>query len=185
MEAFLQMDGNILLWIQDNLRNPVLTPVLKVITSLGNSGIFWIVLTAVLLIFRKTRKAGIASAIALIFSFIMVNVIVKHAVNRVRPYEVVEGLQRLVEKQRDTSFPSGHASSSIASSVDVFKFLPYRRTAIGLVILAGVIAFSRLYVGVHYPTDVLGGVLFGLLSAVLAVMLLKIITKDKKEKVTE
>ena len=89
METFFQIDGNILLWIQENIRNPVLTPVMKAITHLGDAGIFWILLTVILLCFKKTRRAGIVSAIALILSLLVNNLCLKNLVNRTRPYELV------------------------------------------------------------------------------------------------
>ena len=93
METFFQIDGNILLWIQEHIRNPILDPVFEGITHLGDAGIFWILLTAALLCFRKTRKAGIVSAAALIGSLLVNNVCLKNWVGRVRPYEVVDGAE--------------------------------------------------------------------------------------------
>lgn len=172
MDWLINLDGDILLWIQENIRNGILTPIMKLITHLGDAGIFWIVLTLVLLIFKKTRKVGIMSAMALICSLLINNIILKNLFARTRPYEVVDGLTRLIEKQSDYSFPSGHTGSSFAAGVVMFKELP-KKFGIPLLILAILISLSRLYVGVHYPTDVLAGVITGTISALISIKLYK------------
>lgn len=159
------MEPNILLWIQDNLRNDVLTPFFVVITSLGNAGILWILITAGLLIPKKTRKVGILCVAALLFSFLIDNVLLKNLVARTRPYEVIEGLTYLVKKPVDYSFPSGHTGTSFATAVVLFFSFP-KKYSFWFLVLAVLIGFSRLYVGVHYPTDVLAGAIIGTLIAV-------------------
>lgn len=171
-DNLLQLDGQILLWIQDNLRFDFLTPVLIAITNLGNAGIFWILLTVVLLCMKKTRKVGCMSAVALLMTLLVDNILLKNLVARTRPYEVVEGLNRLIEKQKDFSFPSGHTGSSFASAIVCFLELP-KKYGVVLLILAVLIAWSRLYLGVHYPTDVLAGAAIGIAAAFFARWLVK------------
>ena len=166
-DRMIEIDGQILIWIQENLRYAFLTPIVKFITHLGDAGIFWILLTLGLLIFKKTRKVGVMSAVALLGALLIDNIILKNLVGRIRPYEVVDGLQCLIGAQKDFSFPSGHTGSSFASAVVCFKELP-KRYGIPLLVLAFLIAFSRLYVGVHYPTDVLAGMAIGTLVALLS-----------------
>ncbi|MDE6203885.1 MAG: phosphatase PAP2 family protein [Lachnospiraceae bacterium] len=161
MDSLIQMDGNILMFIQENIRNPVLDPVMKVITTLGNAGIIWILLTILLLAFKRTRKIGIMSACALVCSLLVNNILLKNLVARVRPYNIVEGLVPIVTKPAEFSFPSGHAGSSFASGSVLYRRLP-KRYGIPILVLAVLISFSRLYVGVHYPTDVLAGMLTGI-----------------------
>lgn len=161
------MDGEILLWIQEYIRNPVLTPIMKVITALGDAGIFWVLVAILCLCIKKTRRAGATIGLALLFSLIVNNGILKNAVARIRPYEVVEGLQCLVGRAVDFSFPSGHSGSSFAAATVIAYLFP-KRYGIPAVILAFLIAFSRLYVGIHYPTDVLVGILDGILLGGLA-----------------
>ena len=133
----------------------------KNITHLGDAGIFWILLTVAMLCFKQTRKAGIYSACALILSLIVNNIILKNLVGRVRPYELVEGLQCIVGPAHDASFPSGHTGASFASAVAIYKQIP-KKFAVFFIVLASLIAISRLYVGIHYPTDVLGGLVTGI-----------------------
>ncbi|MDO5519296.1 MAG: phosphatase PAP2 family protein [bacterium] len=167
LENFIQLDGNILLWIQEYVRNDVLTPVFKFITHLGDSGMIWIVLSLLLLISRKTRKVGLASLLALLFSLLVNNGILKNLVARTRPYDVVNGLQLLIERQTDFSFPSGHTGSSFAAAVVMFHALP-RKYGVPALVLAFLIALSRLYVGVHYPTDVIFAACSGTVLGILA-----------------
>ena len=161
------VDGQILLFIQEHIRNAVGDVFFGGITHLGDAGIFWIVLTLVLLCFKQTRRAGIFSASALLGSLIINNMLLKNLIGRVRPYEVVTGLQCIVAPAVDASFPSGHTGASFASAVSMYGELP-KKYAVFLIILAALIAFSRLYVGIHYPTDVLGGLVTGVAIGLLA-----------------
>ena len=172
MEWFFELDGNILLYIQEYLRSDFMTPIWKFITALGNAGWFWILLTIILLIPKKTRRIGVASAIALFIGSLITNVALKNIVARTRPYEVVEGLNLLVGKAHDFSFPSGHSCASFASAFAIYKTAP-KKYGIAALILASLIAFSRLYVGIHYPTDVIAGIIIGIVSAVISVLIIK------------
>ena len=178
MDYILALDGEILLWIQMYLRHEVLTPVLTFITHLGDKGLFWIVLSLLLLIKKSTRKTGVLSLLSLLITFLIVNVCMKNGFARIRPYETLTDLLLLIEKQSDFSFPSGHSASSFASAVVLFKRLP-KRYGIPILILAVLIAFSRIYMGVHYPTDILAGILIGSIVALLIVYVNKRIEKKK------
>lgn len=154
------MEADILLWIQNNIRNDVLTPIFKFVTTLGNAGMIWIVLSVGLLIPKKTRRVGVLALVSLSFSALIDNVILKNVVARTRPYEVIEGLTSLVGVQKDYSFPSGHTGSAFAAAVVMFLGLP-KKYGIPILVFACLMGLSRLYVGVHYPSDVLGGALIG------------------------
>lgn len=166
LESLLQLDGAILLWIQEHVRQDFLSPVVKFITHLGDAGWCWILLAVILLIVKKTRKIGVVTAVSLLSSYVVNNLILKNLVARVRPYEAVDGLQRIIEAQSDFSFPSGHSASSFAAAVVIFMLCP-RKYGVPALVLAFLIALSRLYVGVHYPTDVLTGVISGTVIAVI------------------
>lgn len=172
MEAILQWDGQALLFIQEHIRQVWMDGFWNTITHLGDAGWFWIILGIVLLIPKKTRKAGIAALAALAIGALITNVALKNIIARIRPYEVVEGLKLLIEPQSDFSFPSGHTCASIGAALAMYPFLE-RKWGIPLVILAVLISLSRLYVGVHYPTDVLGGAVVGVLAAWGAVRIVK------------
>ena len=181
LQLLSELDGGILLWIQDYLRNPVLTPVIKGITTLGNGGAIWILLTLLLLMLPKTRKVGCMMVAALLGTLLINNILLKNLVARTRPYEVVEGLTYLVRRPSEFSFPSGHAGSSFAAACVMLRRLP-KRYGIPAFVLAVLIALSRLYVGVHYPSDVLFGVISGILISYAAEAIVERIWQRKKER---
>lgn len=174
-----ELDSGILLWIQEYLRNPVLTPILKVITTLGNGGAIWILLTLLMLILPKTRKVGCMMTTALLGTLLINNILLKNLVARTRPYEVIEGLTYIVKRPKEFSFPSGHAGSSFAAASIMLRRLP-KRYGIPAFVLAILIALSRLYVGVHYPSDVLFGVISGILISYAAEAIVERIWKKER-----
>ena len=190
MEIFNPFDGAILLWIQDNVRSDALTPIMKLITHLGDKGLFWIVLTLILLCFKKTRRMGVICALSMAIGLLITNVAIKNLVARPRPYreDMIQGLRLIIEEQKDWSFPSGHTTNSLATAWVIFRRTTLSRTGgvigrfLGILALALaiLISLSRLYVGVHYPTDVIGGVIIGIFSAEVAIALWKIIYRRNK-----
>ncbi len=165
MNTLLQLDGNILLWIQENIRQDYMNGFWKLITSLGNSGWFWIALSVLLLVFPNTRKAGLLALLSMAFCALITNVCLKNLIARPRPYTQIPELIRLIGPQSDWSFPSGHTTASFASAFSYLYGLPQKKYAVPGFLLATMIAFSRLYVGVHYPTDILGGLIIGTLGS--------------------
>ncbi len=170
MDQIIQLlqhyDGQLLLFIQNYLRFEQITPAVKIITHLGDKGILWIALTILLLIPRKTRRIGLVSLLALAGSYCITNLFLKNYVARIRPYEVVNGLTCLIQKADDWSFPSGHASASFASAVAIYKCRP-KLLGIACMIMAFLISLSRLYVGIHYPSDVICGAIIGTLLGLI------------------
>ena len=171
-EFFAQLEGPILLWIQEYLRNDLLTPIVKFITHLGDAGMFWIALTVLFLVIPKLRKIGFLMMCSLLLNTLLNNMILKNLVARTRPYEIVEGLVNIVGEQSDFSFPSGHTGSSFAAAVVIFLMCP-RKIGVPVLVLAFLISLSRLYVGVHFPTDVLVGALIGTMAAMLVCRIYK------------
>ena len=172
MNTFLQsvqnLDGEILLQIQQHLRTDLLTPFMKGVTFLGNGGWFWILCAVVLLAIPRTRKTGYAAVLSLIFGVIVTNLLLKNIVARPRPFAEIEALIPLIAKPTDFSFPSGHTTASFAVALVMLRMLP-KKIGIPAVVLAALVAFSRLYLGVHYPTDVLVGFVVALVGSSLAV----------------
>ena len=164
MLTLAAFERDILLWIHAHLRFAALTPVMRLLSLLGDKGIFWIALTVVLLIFKKTRRVGIYCAASMILTFLVVNCAIKPLVARVRPYDLFTEIQILAHAEHDFSFPSGHSANSFAVAWILFRMTP-KKYGVPAVVLAALIAFSRLYVGVHYPTDVLAGTAIAILLA--------------------
>lgn len=169
-----------MLWVQNNLRNDILTPFFKVITSLGNAGAVWILISVLLMFIKKTRRTGITCAASLTISFILNNLFLKNLIARPRPYNVIPDLTALIPYPHDFSFPSGHTAASFAVAVVIFIKMP-KKYGIPALILAFLIAFSRIYLGVHYPTDVL----FGMFTATTIAILSCKYIKDKGRNLVE
>ena len=180
LETLLNLDGGFLLFLQDSVRNPILNSIMIFITSLGDGGIIWIAATIALLIPKKTRKVGIMSAVARLGSLLINNNLIKNIVQRPRPYVTFTDLQIIIPQPSEFSFPSGHTSSSFASAAVFYRHLP-KKFGVPAVILAALIGFSRLYVGVHYPTDVLAGAVMGILLSYMAEYLVDFLAKKLKK----
>ena len=145
------------------IRTPILDRLMWFITSLGSAGRVWILLAVILLIRPKTRKSGAIILTALVFDLILCNGILKNLVGRTRPFDVNTSVSILINKPRDFSFPSGHTAVSFAAVAALFFSGEKKLWKISLV-AAVLIAFSRLYLYVHYPTDILGGIVVGILA---------------------
>ena len=214
MEAILNFDLSIFEFFQTTLRNGVLDVILKIITTLGDDGIFFIILGLVMLCFKKTRKAGLVALGALLVMTILNNEIIKPIMERPRPYNLTRladaaadvlaytngeksldwvgffgkidwsidrfpglaekwnagyAFPEIVERMKPTSlsFPSGHTSSAFTFAMAITMVLKKKGVAIASFIFAFLMGISRIYVGVHYPTDVIVGAVVGILYAVI------------------
>lgn len=168
MEKIFKAEQAVLLWIQENLRNDFLTPVFIFITKLGDAGFIFMVLVVLLLVFPKTRKTGLVAGVSLGGTSVLVNLILKKLFCRVRPYEWGNNLELLIEKQSDYSFPSGHTAAAFAVAVVIYRMMP-KKYGVPALVFAFVMGFSRIYVGVHYLGDVVGGALTGTAVALITV----------------
>lgn len=161
----------ILDFIRDNLSCTPMDAVMQAISFLGNAGWFWIVVGVTLSIIPKTRRMGFTVCLALIFSLIFCNLTLKPLVDRVRPYDLIDGIKLIITAPTDASFPSGHTSASFAAACAIFAH--NKKWGGAAIALAVLIAFSRLYLYVHFPSDVLGGIFIGTLCAVFAYYIIK------------
>ena len=163
-------DLPILDWIQANLQCTFLDKIMPLITVLGDGGAFWIACAVLMMLLKKYRKAGISAGLALIFGLVICNMILKPTVARIRPYDYQEQLgimiNLLIEKEHSLSFPSGHTIASFEAATAIL--LRHKKLGIAAMILAILIAFSRMYLYVHYPTDVIASVFLGIGLAFLA-----------------
>ena len=176
-------DLPILDWIAAHLHCDFLDAVMPVITALANAGIFWIALTVLLLVIPRHRRTGIAMSLALIMGLIVCNLILKPAFARIRPYDYQlehygKVIPLLIDAMHDYSFPSGHTMASFEAATALA--LSNKKLGIPALILACLIAFSRLYLYVHYPTDVLFSIAMGIAFGFAGHHLAKKITLNVK-----
>lgn len=136
--------------------------ILPVITAFGNAGMGWLALALLLLCIPQYRKAGLTMILALLFCLLIGNVTLKPLVARARPYSYFPDMTLLIPPEKDFSFPSGHTFASFAAATALF--LHHKRAGMAAYSLAVAIAFSRLYFYVHFPSDVLAGLILGIAS---------------------
>lgn len=170
MEWILEKDGQLLRWLMERFSHPVLDEMMQFVSSLGNKGMIWIAIGILLLLFgvknKKRRNGGLLVLLSLAVNFLACNVILKPLVDRTRPYYVLE-YTPLIPPVGDPSFPSGHTSASFAAATAIYCI--NKKWGIAAYLLAAVMGFSRLYLGVHFPTDVLFGAVVGMVAAKIVV----------------
>lgn len=156
---------NFLLWLHTITGNSVIDTLMRFISTFGNKGAIFVAAGFILLINKKTRKTGLIVLTALLLNMLVVNLTLKPFVDRIRPYDYA-GVVPLISPLSDASFPSGHTSAAFAFLSGVWKCSkPIRISAL---VFALLMAFSRMYLFVHFPTDVLAGALIGILCGVFA-----------------
>lgn len=165
LEAVTTWDASVITAIYENVHSAFLTMFFRIVTLLGEGGIFWIAVAVILLFFKKTRRSGICIGASLLIGVIVGNGIIKNVVARPRPYDAIEGIESVVSHLSDYSFPSGHSLCCFGAATA----LAMNRTkwAIPAYVGAVLVAVSRLFLFVHYPTDVICGALLGVLFGVL------------------
>ena len=173
IQAFLNscavsFDLPILDWIQSTMQSAFMDKFMPFITLFGEAGIFWMVLSALFVLFPKTRKMGLGMAFAMVMGLIVCNMTLKPLIARPRPYDFQmtqfgRVIPLLIEAQHDFSFPSGHTIACFEASVVMLKNNKW--VGIPAFILGLLVSFSRMYLYVHYPTDVLMSVVLGTLFA--------------------
>lgn len=194
--TYFSWEMNLLLELQ-KMHCDALNYIFSFLSAITAHGELWIGLCIVLLCFKKTRKIGITMFFALLMEVILADLILKPLQIRNRPcfyeeivarYEVEKvNLMGMVKywlpKELPRSFPSGHAGASFAASVSVFLY--HKKGGIISILVAIAICFSRMYLFLHFPLDVLTGIVFGILMAFLSYYLVnKAGTKRNKEKCT-
>lgn len=155
---------------------------MKMFTALGENGLIWVVIALILLISRKTRYIGLVTLGALVLVAIIGEGMLKHLIERPRPFVDYPTVQLLVEKPTSTSFPSGHTAASFAAAFVLSRYL--KKYAPVIWSLAIAITFSRLYLFMHYPSDVLGGIVLGLICGKAAVSLYEYYSRNRDLKKT-
>jgi undecaprenyl-diphosphatase len=161
------IDESILFYIQAHMKSPVMDRVMVFITSLGNAGLIWIAIALVLMYQKNYRKCGIYLSLTLMTASLLGDEVLKNVFHRIRPCNQFPEVSLLIHRPGTYSFPSGHTMAGFAAAAVLFNF--NRKLGIAGYFMAFLIAFSRMYLFVHFPTDILGGILFGTLSSMLLV----------------
>lgn len=170
MISFVQgLDNSILLFIKNNMHSPLLDKAMVMITFLGDNGTIWIIIACLLIASKKYRNVGLMALGALLLSSILGDVVLKNMFHRIRPSADIPSAQLLIIKPMTYSFPSGHTASSFAAAGVLSKYL--KNYVFEIFALACLIAFSRIYLFVHYPTDVLAGIVLGLICSRIIVFI--------------
>ncbi len=179
------MEG--LIWLHNTFHQiDWLNSLAKFFTMLGDIGFIWILLALVLMIFKKTRTGGFVMLVSLGFGYVLNDLILKNIFERVRPFNECEELKEFIlnlgiKLPTSNSFPSGHSFSSFNCAVVLMLF--NKKLGYLTIPLASLIALSRIYLCVHYPTDVLAGIILGIITAICVYAVYKyVIRKIKKQK---
>ena len=164
----------------DTVAEEVLDALAVFLNYAGEHGEIWIAFTLLLLLFRRTRKAGCAMATALVLYLVAGDCILKPLFARPRPCDVNTAITILVKRPHGHSFPSGHTASAFAAAFALW--LQNRKLGVPALVLAAFIAFTRLYLYVHFPTDVLGGLVLGIALGFFASWLVDSLANKSKKK---
>ena len=162
MQSLIARFDSFVFSLCDALRSPFLTDSMVFITRLGDNGYFWITLALVLCCFQKTRRTGLLMLSALAATYVVSTIGLKNLFARIRPC-IAEPQNAVFPCPSGYSFPSGHSVSSFAAAFSLF--FKHEKHALCAVFLACLIAFSRIYLHVHYATDVLAGAFIGASTA--------------------
>ena len=172
-DVIQQLDEQALVWIAEHVRCAVLDPFMELYTQLGNTGMLFIALGVLMLFFKPTRRAGLSALCAMLIGFIVVNLTIKPLVSRPRPWLAIENFVNLVPEHDPNSFPSGHTNAAFAFALAVCMSAPKKWMKAAAVAMAAMMGLSRLYVGVHFPSDVLAGAVIGSLCGLLGGLAVK------------
>lgn len=167
MNLIPALDLEILHFIQNHIHHPMLDPIFLFLTRIGDYGIIWILFAVFLIAKKEFRKTGFMVLAALMLGLIFGEILLKPLFGRIRPFEAYDLFPTILDKTRGFSFPSGHTTSSFAAA-SILVYRSGKRAWIFLLLAVG-IALSRLYYLVHYPSDIVGGILLGIACAGLVI----------------
>lgn len=174
IDSIYTFDFAVLDFIRNNLSCAFLDAVMPVITALGNGGVLFIACAVAMLFFKRWRRTGIMIGVALVLGLIVCNLTLKPLVGRIRPFDMRE-IALIIAPPDDFSFPSGHTIAAFEFATVLM--LRERKVGIAALVAAVLIAFSRLYLYVHYPTDVLTSIVLGTLFGFLGVAIVNEVCK--------
>ena len=154
--------------------------ILAIMNITGSYGQLWVILAVLLLFFKKTRKAGFTILISYAMVFVVGQYGLKDLIARPRPCHMDETVALLVSRPSSFSCPSTHSAWAFAAAASVFSW--HKKFGIVVGVIALIVAFGRLYLFVHFPTDVLFGIALGILFAFVAYSIVKAADRKIKDK---
>ncbi len=169
-----------ILYIINELHNIALDKLMVVMTTLGNGGMLWIAIAVILLLNQKTRKCGILMLVSMAIGYLVGNIIMKNLIQRARPCWLDNSITLLIQNPADYSFPSGHTLASFEAAFTIFLF--NKKWGSLALIVAALIGFSRIYLFVHFPSDVLFGMILGIAIATASYFIQRTIENKSKLK---
>lgn len=178
IETITQIDFSVLDFIQENLKCGFMDWLMVLLSRLGEGGIIWFAIAIPMLFFKKSRTCGVVMILSMGVTLLLGEFVLKNLVGRVRPCNVNTQIEMLINRPSSYSFPSGHTSSSFASATTIFQW--NKKAGILALVLAFLVAFSRLYNYVHFPTDVIAGAVFGILASILVYYIFRKYQFDNK-----
>lgn len=166
------------MFIREHLSSPFADGIMAFISALGNGGFIWIIISLLFILNKKTRKWGIFMWLSMFMCLIFGNIIIKNLVARIRPYQLYN-VPIIIPPPSEYSFPSGHTLSSFSCAVALYKC--HKIYGIIALIFACIMGFTRLYLFVHYPTDILGGIALSFVMVYFAEKTMDFIEKKHKK----
>lgn len=158
LNLFIKFDLNIILYVQENLRTESINFWMQQITSLGSIFLALIVFWLIVRGNRNERLVGLTAVISVVFEVALVNGFLKNIVARPRPYVFSSDIIPAIDILSEYSFPSGHTALAFAMAFVLYRYLPKKYSVVAIVV-ASLVGVSRVYLGVHYLSDVLGGII--------------------------
>ncbi len=181
MNGINGFDSIVMAFVQNHFHNAVTDRIFPFLTYLGEAGLVWIIASLLFLILKKTRRQGAFALCAIAAGFLLGEILLENIVCRERPFQAFPNyISLLISPPSGFSFPSGHTCASFAAAT-VF-FCHSKKWGIPALVLACLIAFSRVFLFVHWPTDVLAGAVLGIACGLLTVFLSKRLEKQRTEK---
>lgn len=164
----------------DGIGSPMLDSIMSAITGIATHAIVWFAICFLMLFGRRSRRYVVPVVISIVLAYVISDFILKPCIDRVRPFEEL-GLEIIVSAPVTSSFPSGHTASSFAAAVALWFY--DRRLGIPAVTLAALVAVSRVYLLVHWPTDVIAGAILGIVCAVAVhIIWSRMVPEDAQER---
>ncbi len=170
-DCIQQIDETILFYLQEHLKSPALDRVMVFLTALGNAGLFWIAAAFVLILIRRYQKCGFIMLCTITLSRFLGEDLLKPIIGRLRPCAKFPEIVLLIPAPQSSSFPSGHTMIGFACATVLYHF--NHKMGVAGFLVASLIAFSRLYLFVHYPSDILGGILYGTITSLFLLKIFK------------